>query len=457
MNDTMTGDPIDTAIAARLRDLGDAAVTPFDAAAIAHAATGSVVRVPRPAVRPTSRIDRRLLVLGLAATLILAVGLGVFGGGAPRRSTDRPPSSPLAAVPLVSAAPPSAAAVLPASEPITGRFSFAGGGLAFGPDGSAYVTVCDDGVVLRITGPDTAILVAGGSKYEDAPFGDGGPATVARLDCPTALAFDADGRLVVSDAWHNRIRRIGTDGRIETIAGFASLPTFAGNSYGGDGGPAYDAKLKNPTGLAIDAAGSVVIADQDNHRVRAVSPDGVMRPIAGSGNEGFDGDFGSAIEAGLSHPSQLVLDAAGDLYVADTGHQRVRRITPDGRISTIIGDGTPASGGDGGRAVDAQVHDPIGLAVDRVGNLYVGEYSGHRIRRIRPDGTVDTIAGTGTAGVQGVNGAAREAELAGPGTMAIGDDGALYVIDDAGRLLRIDLDQGFLELVAGGPDGVVVR
>jgi sugar lactone lactonase YvrE len=333
----------------------------------------------------------------------------------------------------------------------------------FGPDGALYSTDCGAGVVVRLEGPTTARIVAGDWHGDDpfapgsSPFGDGGPATSAQLVCPIDALFDPQGRLLVVDHGHNRIRRIDADGTIETIVGAGSPPVSNGGDFAGDGGPAVDAHLNSPEFLAFDAAGDLYISDRDNDRVRKVAPDGAITTFAGNGDPTFGGDGGPAVDAGIDYPLQIAVAPSGDVYIADDNHNRIRRVSSTGIISTVIGDGSFGSAGDGGPASDAQVNDPQGVVLDASGNLYVSEYGGNRIRRIDPSGIVTTIAGTGIDGLEGMDGPAVDAQIPQPGALAIGPDGALYVDDEEyPRILRIDLETGIVTVAAGGLDGVIV-
>jgi sugar lactone lactonase YvrE len=335
------------------------------------------------------------------------------------------------------------------------------GFFAFGPDGKLYTADCMLGVVLRMTAVDQGHVVAGWSPASThaiptgTDFGDGGPAVDAPLTCPAGLAFDPQGRLVVADHGHNRVRRVGADGTIETVVGAKSPTQVNQGVYAGDGGPALDASLASPVGLTYDTTGTLYISDRDNDRVRVVSPDGVISTLAGNGNQDFDGDGRPATAHSLDYPLSTVVDPAGDVYIADDNQNRIRKVTPDGTIVTVIGDGSFGSKGDGGPARRAQVNDPQGVALDAAGNLYVSEYGANRIRRIDPHGIVTTFAGTGSQEDAGMGGPAAKAAIPQPGELAIGPDGALYVQDQTfSRILRIDLETGIVTVVAGGPKGI---
>ncbi len=219
--------------------------------------------------------------------------------------------------------------------------------------------------------------------------GDGGPATEASLGFPDGLAVDAAGNLFIADTFNHRIRRVSPDDIISTVAGNGI------RGFSGDGGPATNASLANPDGLAVDAAGNLFIADTFNHRIRRVSPDGIISTVAGSEFGGFfSGDGGPATDASLAFPQGVAVDAAGNLFVADTFNHRIRQVSPDGIISTVAGNGIRGLSGDGGPATNASLANPDGLAVDAAGNLFIADSSNHRIRRVSPDGIISKVAGS---------------------------------------------------------------
>src|ERR1051326_5130759 len=223
--------------------------------------------------------------------------------------------------------------------------------------------------------------------------GDGGSATSAQLNAPFSIAVDSAGNIYIAEWSNNRVRKVSTSGTITTFAG-----TGAGG-FGGDGGPATDAALNSPEGVAVDAAGNVYIADAFNNRIRKVDPSGIITTIAGNGNPGYTGD-GPALSAGLNDPSGVAVDKNGNVYVADNSNHRIRKIS-GGTISTIAGTGVGGFSGDGGPATKAQVFNPTHLTIDGAGNLYIADYSNNRVRKIDTSGTITTIAGTTTPTNQG--------------------------------------------------------
>jgi uncharacterized protein (TIGR03437 family) len=273
--------------------------------------------------------------------------------------------------------------------------------------------------------------------------GDGGPATGARLS-PIGLAF-ANGTLFVADDESHRVRRINAAGIISPFAGTGAL----GSS--GDGGPALNASMNRPNDLVVDAAGNVYIADTENHRVRRVAPDGRITTYAGTGVPDYNGDNIPATQAQLAGPTGLALDAAGNLYIADSDNRRVRKVTAStGIITTVAGNGLVGFGGDGGPATQAQFQLPFGLAIDRNGVLYVLDRVDHRIRRVAPDGTITTIAGTGDDGYNGDDKPAREAQINFGAFMTTDADGNLYFADLGNhRVRKITISTGMISTVVG--------
>jgi streptogramin lyase len=285
--------------------------------------------------------------------------------------------------------------------------------------------------------------------------GDDGSAAVARLDQPFDVAFDPAGRVVFTDTGNHRVRRVdGATGTITTVAGSGR------KGFSGDGGPATSADLDEPYGLAIASDGTIYFADRLNARVRKIDgASGLISTVAGTGAKGFSGDGGPATEAGLVEPNGVAL-AGGLLYIADVSDHRVRVVDlGSGKIRTFAGTGKGRHDGDNGPARDASLFGPRAVEVGPSGVVYIVERNGHRIRSVEPGTlTIRTIAGTGQKGYTGDGGAASQATFDGPKELALDPDGNLYVVDTENHAIRrIDAATGKIVTVAGdgtrGPKG----
>jgi sugar lactone lactonase YvrE len=294
---------------------------------------------------------------------------------------------------------------------------------------------------FAVTGSNTISTVAGTGV--DGFSGDGGPATSAQISRPNGLAFDAQGNMYIADPSdpnpNDRIRKVDTNGIITTFAGGGTVPG-PGN---GDGGPATLAELNVPEDVAVDAAGNVYIADRNDQRVRKVNTAGTITTFAGGGNPVPPdiGDGGPATSARLAAPNAVAVDALGNVYIADRDHMRIRKVDTSGIITTVAGDGTQGSGGDGGPATSAQLRFPRGLAVDGAGNVYIADHSNHRVRKVDSGGTITTVAGTGVICspnfVCGDGGPATQATLQQPFDVALDAQGSLYIAM-AARVRKVD-------------------
>jgi hypothetical protein len=267
------------------------------------------------------------------------------------------------------------------------------------------------------------------------------------LSYPEAVAYDAAGDLYIADAGNNVIREVNAvTGVITTVAGDGS------DDYSGDGGPATDATLDEPYSVAIDAAGDIYISDYGNKVIRevnAITHD--ISTIAGDGTDGDTGDGGQATDAEIGRPLGITLDAAGDLYIAVGEYNVIRMVAPDGIISTAAGTGTAGYPGNGGQATAAKLDDPIDVAVDAGGNLFIADRLNNVIREVAPNGIITNFAGEGPTdgGYSGDGGPATAAMLNGPVAVAVGAAGTLYIEDGNNNVIRMVTLSGVISTVAG--------
>ena len=312
--------------------------------------------------------------------------------------------------------------------------------------GNLYIADGTNYVIRKISPGGTITTVAGNGSFGFS--GDGGPATGASMGLAHGVAVSSSGTLYIPEVDHDRVRKVDTSGTINTIAG-----TGPGCVGSGDGGQASAARLCDPTSVAADSAGTVYIVDAENHRVRKVATTGVISGLAGTGTAGFSGDGGTATAARLSSPRGTAVDGTGNVYVADTGNHRVRRIDAAGTITTVAGTGTPGFVGDGTSAVAAQLSSPQGVAADGAGNVYIADTGNHRIRRVDPAGVISTVAGTGTGGFSGDGSPAVLAQFNSPTAVAVDSGGNLFVADTANSRVRKVRATGTVVTVAGNGSG----
>lgn len=273
--------------------------------------------------------------------------------------------------------------------------------------------------------------------------GDGGAATSSEFADPTGVAVDSSGNVYIADQLNHRIRKVAAGGTVTTVAGNGT------SGYTGDSGSATSAEISSPEGAAVDSSGNLYIADTTNSVVRKVSTSGTITTIAGSSTSGFGGDGAAATNAQLLTVSCVAVDSSGNLYISDTGNDRVRKVAPDGTITTIAGTGLATFGGDGGQAASASLNSPQGLAVDAAGNLYIADSRNARIRKVTPDGMISTIAGTGTAGFSGDGHAGTAAKLNNPEGVAVDAAGNLYIVDTFNNRIRKLSTDGTITTIAG--------
>lgn len=353
-------------------------------------------------------------------------------------------------------------------------------------DGSIYIADTLNNRVRRIR-PDGVIeTVAGTGSAETQDLGDGAPASQARLRFPRGLAFGPDGSLCIADTNHYVIRRVTPDGIITTVAGNRNFV------FSGEGVLATQASFASPAAVAVDGQGNVYIADMGAHRVRRVGPDGVIHTAVGTGQPGADGDGGPAIRARITAPMSLAIDPRGGLVIGGTGpgrrvdlatgiiatvaaasgphvavggdgdlyfssQNRVFRLdSATGAATVIAGTGQPGFRGDGGPALDAWFDFPAGLTVDAAGNVYIADVNNNRVRRVRSDGRIETVAGTGRQGSSGDGGPPLHASFSQPRALAFDARGNLFVIDEThgtGTVRRIS--PGSTGVIGGAADEAI--
>ena len=383
-------------------------------------------------------------------------------------------------------------------------FSLSNGTFLIADQGNHRIRKVEGGTIRTVAGSGTT---AGFS-------GDNGQATAAKLSSPIAVSARADGGFVIADQGNHRVRLISASGTITTVAGTGTggyngdsiagsqawlnrpagvafmasgdcviadfdnervrlldncagsgaISTLAGlsDSYRGDGFPALPAVLESPSDAIRDAAGNIYIADGGDNRVRHIGTNGIINTIAGTGQAGFSGDGGAATGAMLKQPNRLAIDAQGQLLVLETGNRRLRRINlSDGRITTVAGNGDWGSGGDNGPAQNASFMFPLGLAVDSAGRIYIADASARRIRMIGQNGVITTVAGSGVATGSidgpggnptdnlGDNGAALSATFNSPSDVAVDAGGNMYITDMSAQLVRKVDAGGIIRTLAG--------
>jgi sugar lactone lactonase YvrE len=313
-------------------------------------------------------------------------------------------------------------------------------GVAVDSAGNLYIVDYDNQRIRKVDarGNITTVAGTGTPGYN----GDNIAATSAELDYPGGVTVDSAGNVYIADSFNYRIRKVDTGGTITTVAGGGS--GCAGQTDAlGDGCPATSAELSVPAGVAVDSAGNLYIADYDNDRIRKVNASGIITTVAGNGSYGYNGDNFAATRAELNFPSGVAVDSAGNLYIADRNNQRIRKVDASGTITTVAGTGISGYNGDNIPATSAQLNYPNGVAVDSAGNLYIADWDNNTIRKVDAStGIISTVAGNGTAGYNGDNIEATSAEL----NSALG-----VAVDSAGNLYIADRDNNRIRKVTTGP------
>jgi Ca2+-binding RTX toxin-like protein len=297
--------------------------------------------------------------------------------------------------------------------------------------GNTYLSDARDHRIRRIDAVSGIITTIAGTGIS-GPAPDGTPAVSAMLSTPEAIAIGPAGDLFVYERWGHRIRRIdAATGLLSTVAGNGTA------GFSGDGGPATEAQINGVEDMVFDAAGNLYLADTNNNRIRKVTPGGTITTIAGTGSTGHTGDDGPATAAGIGYPVAIAVDDAGRLYLNGDDSYRIRMVDTSGIISTIAGTGVLGNSGDGGPATAATIGRISALEIEPAGSLVLADTEYHRLRRIDPDGIIDTIAGTGVAADSGDGGPATAASISYPLALDVPTSGDLYLVN-LERIRRID-------------------
>ena len=296
------------------------------------------------------------------------------------------------------------------------------GAVALDSKGNLYIADTGNHRIRMISGSAITTIAGNGTLGYS---GDGAAATAAMLNAPSGLAFDSKDTLYIADTGNNVIRKI-TGANITTVAGISGQ----GGGYGGDGAAATSANLNGPTAVLLDAAGNLYIADTGNSLIRKVDTSGIITTYVG----GTGGTLGTAGK--LSSPNGLCFDASGALYIADSNNARLARYVPPSTFSNFAGNLVAGFSGDGGQATKAQLNKPVGISSDAAGNIYIADANNSRIRKVTADGTITTIAGRGGAAYNGDGGSATTASLSFPRSIVVRSNGTVYIADTGNHVIR---------------------
>jgi len=301
--------------------------------------------------------------------------------------------------------------------------------VAFDAAGNIYFTDDFNFVVRKITTSGVVSTVVGVGGF-NGYSGDGGPATAAELNFPFGIAFDATGNMYIGDTYNNAIRKVDLSGIITTVAGNGT------SAYSGDGGPATDAELQLPMGVAFDKNNNLYIADQTNNVIREVNSSGIISTVAGNGQSGFFGDGGQATIAELNAPPGLAFDASGKMYIADEFNRVIRKIDNTGKITTVAGKhGFQGYTGDGGPATAAELYAPFSVAFDATGNMYIAD-GNTAIRMVDLSNVMHTFAGNAFQGYSGDGGPPTAAEINNPSCAVFDAVGNMWICDEGNYVIR---------------------
>lgn len=311
-------------------------------------------------------------------------------------------------------------------------------GMTYDSSGNLYIADRDNNNIRKVDTNGIVSTVAGNGMAGYS--GDGGQAVNASLNTPYNVTVDQEGSLYIADTKNKRIRKVNPNGVIETIAGSSNF---------GENGIATALSLYAPNDVVVDENNNLLLVETNNHRIRRIDTNGFISTIAGNGASGFSGDGGLAIDATFTFPKNIALRNDGSIFIADTDNQRIRKIDPNGIITTVAGNGQSGYAGDGGLAINASLNKPNDIIFDSNGNLIFSDLQNHCIRKIDANGIITTIAGTGVNGYSGDGGAAVLAELKNPDGIAIDGAGNLFIADTSNNRIRKITPNGIISTVAG--------
>jgi len=295
-----------------------------------------------------------------------------------------------------------------------------------------------------ISKKETIIIDTVAGNGQSGYSGDGGAATEAMLNYPRSVAVDASGNIYFADYRNNRIRKVDSSGIITTVVGNGS------QGYSGDGEAATEAMLNYSSGVTVDSSGNIYLVDTMNNRIRKVDSNGIITTVAGNGSQGYSGDGGPATEAKFSGASSIAVEASGNLYIADMNNYRIRKVDASGIITTVAGNGTQGYSGDWGPATEAELNMPRSVAVDIWGNIYIADSWNGRIRKVYTNGVITTVAGNGTYSFSGDGGPATEAGLNETFSVAVDGLGDIYIGGLSYRIRKIRQSLAFTSFMNEG-------
>ncbi len=308
--------------------------------------------------------------------------------------------------------------------------------------GNLYISDTEDGLIRKVNSSGIINVIAGNKTFGWGYSGNGGQATNAELYFPTATIIDHLGNIFIADSYNNVIRQVDTNGIITTIAGNGYEAGMGWGAYSGDGGQATDAEFYAPVCIAQDNSNNIYIADCDNGRIRKINTAGIIMTVAGGGS---GGDSGQATNASLLLPNGIAIDYFGNIFIAESGHEVIRKVNTSGIITTIAGIRFAGYSGDGGQATNAELYDPGSVALDSLGNLYISDCINQVIRKVNTLGIINTVVGNGykfwmnrtyNGGYSGDGGQATNAELSHPCGITLDRFDNIYVADDDNQIIR---------------------